>query len=975
MRKSIILAALIVAAVTSCQKEYMQETGDIVNFSIKATREACDDSDANTRATVSADGKFSWSAGDVIGIWNGSSFQKLTTKDSGETATFTGLVEGTLSDYAIYPSTVGKSVSSGSVTVTLPTSYEWKEGEVNAPMLATYDAKSLSFKYLGGVVVVTLKSVPKNATKFVFWTDKDITGDYTVNSDGEIKSAGSDSNKEVTFTFSITKATDMVFYVPVPVGDYKFGFKLLDSADAEIGLQMQGTKVNKVARKDLMKMPEVTCTSVTGGGEGTTSSTSIPAGHNGTFYLPDTSSDVLVEVAGDCTSIDLVYGGSKPANVTINAAGYKIPSLAINLPESHVNVTGGEYTTVTSRTSLSTLVLDKTVKIADKLEVSEGSVEIACEVKDVVVNETVPVEAKIVLAPTAKITEKLTTTSSAAIVIPKNTEATGSEQSQAAITSIVVNAPTSTTTDYTAPVIDLQDGATSTSIEVTGDQSENVATVESTTKTTGESSAAGEEDKSIKAGSENALNYAIKNGSEVQLTADIAVKSAIRVGSKLVLDLNKKTLSADANLKDDAVIMVNRGGDLTITGDGIVDAGMVLGAIKLTEKTDAGTEAAKLTIENGTFKGYSYAITGNGSRHNTEVTINGGTFGINRTDDGAAIYHPQDGKLTIKGGSFVAAAAAIELRAGTLDISGGKFESTISPASVAPNGNGTTVVGAAIGISQHNTDKPINVKISGGEFTGVYSIWEKDVQNETARDQIKLSVTGGKFNGAVYSQNNPAFIAGGSFNHPSAINYNAAGNDLAVTLTADVNYSLPAILNNGTAELDLGGHTLTYSGGGANDYSGALKVLNGTLTVKGTGNIVATDDTWEDRMLFWAKGENSKIILNADANYTVGECTVAGKVDYYNVAYTNNSGAIEINNGRFELKSTNSKNILNINNTTKGTITVKGGTFVGYDPANGDDYFKVSFVAEGYASVETETGVWKVSAVEASKIVAGKDRI
>ena len=392
MRKSIILAAVLVAAATSCQKE--QEP--LGNFSIRATREAW--ADNGTKASInSTSGEFTWSKGDAIGIWNGSSFQKLTTQDDKKaSATFSGLVSGTLSDYAVYPSAIGKSVSGSDVTVSLPAEYEWEKGEAAAPMLAAYNTSSLSFKHLGGVVMVTLKNVPATAAKFVLTADKDIWGEYTVTSDGEIQTAGSSDKNEVAFTFSNTAATDMEFYVPVPVGEYIFGIKLLDSEDNEL-MSMDGESVNSVNRTVLKKMPALTCATISGGGEGTTSTTSIPAGHEGTFYLPDTSADVVVNIDGDCTSVKLVYaaGGAKPANVTINAGEHSVSSLAIELPYSHVNMTGGTYTTVTSNTSLNTLVLDKTVKITDKLEVTAGSVEIAGTVTKVDVLESVDANATI----------------------------------------------------------------------------------------------------------------------------------------------------------------------------------------------------------------------------------------------------------------------------------------------------------------------------------------------------------------------------------------------------------------------------------------------------------------------------------------------------------------------------------------------------------------------------------------------------
>ena len=45
--------------------------------------------------------------------------------------------------------------------------------------------------------------------------------------------------------------------------------------------------------------------------------------------------------------------------------------------------------------------------------------------------------------------------------------------------------------------------------------------------------------------------------------------------------------------------------------------------------------------------------------------------------------------------------------------------------------------------------------------------------------------------------------------------------------------------------------------------------------------------------------------------------------------------------------------VLNQLNSKPGTITVKGGTFVNYNPAEGDDFLKGNFVADGYR-VEAE---------------------
>ncbi|MGM9735837.1 MAG: hypothetical protein ACI3ZL_05440, partial [Candidatus Cryptobacteroides sp.] len=162
MKKSIYLAVAIVLAAVSCQRtELVPE----YNFSIKATREAVVD----TKSTVSDAGAFSWVSGDAIGIYNGSSFNKLTTKDSGASATFSGTVVGTPGTCAVFPYTIADTPTS----VKLPASYEWVADQANAAMYATYNAEGLAFKHLGGLIKVTVAGVPAEATSFVFTADKD----------------------------------------------------------------------------------------------------------------------------------------------------------------------------------------------------------------------------------------------------------------------------------------------------------------------------------------------------------------------------------------------------------------------------------------------------------------------------------------------------------------------------------------------------------------------------------------------------------------------------------------------------------------------------------------------------------------------------------------------------------------------------------------------------------------------------------
>lgn len=263
-------------------------------------------------------------------------------------------------------------------------------------------------------------------------------------------------------------------------------------------------------------------------------------------------------------------------------------------------------------------------------------------------------------------------------------------------------------------------------------------------------------------------------GGELVVAKDLALTYPIVASdASAKLTVNAKvtpaaSFSAYANTKD-ALVLVKRTGDLTIAGTGSIDCNnteSIYAAVKLTTKGETGDAAAKLTVNSGSLKGYYYAVVGNGERHNTEITINGGKFS---SVDGLAIYHPQDGKLTVNGGEFEGTEAAIELRAGTLEIAGGKFTSTATEFKCNANGNGSTTIGAAIAISQHTTKKNISVNITGGEFNGIKALNESNPQANDPQPQVDLTVSGGTFNGEISATDALKFITGGTFSaDPSA---------------------------------------------------------------------------------------------------------------------------------------------------------------------------------------------------------------
>lgn len=714
MRKTFLIAAAAVLSIVACQKE--MPVAPEGNYTVRASRESA----AGTKSTVSDDGAFAWSAGDAIGLWNGKKFCELTTSTGGSaTADFTGTMEGTAQSYAVYPFALNAKVESGNVKVTLPASYEWKAGETNSPMLAECgeNPSSLKFKHLGGLVKVSVKNVPAEAAKFVLTADKDIAGEYSVSEDAEgnkiIKSAETAENNSVAFTFTASTATAMAFYVPVPVGDYKFTVAL-QKADGTQLWSYGGASVNSVTRAKFIIMPELTIANIPGTGEDAKTSVTIPANYSGEFALPNTTSDVEVKVEANSLPITVVYGGmSHPGKVSFVGSSSELGDLVINLPDSHVELNGLTVNNVTSTTSGNTLVVGKDVTIKTSLKIEKGTAEIYGNV--------------------AKIEKG----------IDAGTVTWYAETAKSIIDAILYSDRVVLNND-----IDLEDkgltieGGKQLTLDLNGHKLNAKSSVVSIRHAKVDITGKGE----IAETEDNQYGALLLSGAK----EDVAEYTVVNIGK----DVTLKGWSGIFVAKDD-------NGEYN-------NYGLIVNC------------SAKIERQEGFVKD-CYGLYINGQNNRTSGNV--ATFnldGCNIGVSGAGIYAAGYANWNIKNCDISAENAAIEFRAGKMTIDGGKYEATKDPLTVEPNGNGTTVAGAALGVSQHTTNLPIDVAVKSGTFKGAYSIWEKDVQNEVARDVIKLTVENGTFNGPVYSQNNSSFIKGGTFSDPSALNY--LSNDADVTV-------------------------------------------------------------------------------------------------------------------------------------------------------------------------------------------------
>lgn len=203
-----------------------------------------------------------------------------------------------------------------------------------------------------------------------------------------------------------------------------------------------------------------------------------------------------------------------------------------------------------------------------------------------------------------------------------------------------------------------------------------------------------------------------------------------------------------------------------------------------------------------------------------------------------------------------------------------------------------------------------------------------------------------------------------------------------VTLTEDYNigksnYSGLVIPVGTESVLNLNGYTISNKNT-SNSNKAALDV-RGTLTINGDGTVYSTGSEMV-RDESNSKCENAVVveqgghlIINGGI-YNVGK-DKDGKCNstiYVDIDIYGRSGSVEINGGVFmnEEGSNGHAFVLNQNDKiAKNCFSVKGGTFVGFNPAdNNSDGAHTNYVAEGYRAVETTYNgkqAWKVEAIPA----------
>ena len=333
-------------------------------------------------------------------------------------------------------------------------------------------------------------------------------------------------------------------------------------------------------------------------------------------------------------------------------------------------------------------------------------------------------------------------------------------------------------------------------------------------------------------------------GDTLRADANFTQNVNILVNKELTLDTNGFTISRTSALASSYVFLVQPGGDLTITGGGtittsagtavrIVGDATTLAKVTLNDATLYGPlfsvavvgnttatypttayqsqfvmtgghtnetvivqgNGAEANITGGTLTGAAPIMgNGNASSGGTKITIGGTAVVGDPTLQWVAIYHPQEGLLTVNGGT-IQGYNGIEMKAGDLEITGGTIEGYGACALPTATGNGSTNTGDAILIFNRNgygVGQTMDVTISGTPditSTSCYALREYTLTGETSRLGV-ADISGGHFTGGT-----PGAV---SFTTVSDANLDLTGGDYSTDPIAFVYAPYGTYLNTDT---------------------------------------------------------------------------------------------------------------------------------------------------------------------------------
>ena len=391
--------------------------------------------------------------------------------------------------------------------------------------------------------------------------------------------------------------------------------------------------------------------------------------------------------------------------------------------------------------------------------------------------------------------------------------------------------------------------------------------------------------------------------------------------------------------------------DVTVTGNGMIDtANQGDGYCFIVGDTET---AGNLTIKNGTFKGTTTAV----SVTKGTATLLDGDYRVKPWNNDAGVsvydyllncidanYKNGDAKIIVKGGVFT----------------------SFNPADNAAEGAGTSFLPEGY-IAEELTSGKWTVR----SYNPVAEVDGKKYESlQAAINACKSGETVVLLTDIIYDTDDVVYAHGGATGFGNYDQYNPSIIYVGGTKGATAAENQPSGVN---VVIDLNGHIVTSN---ADAYM-FLFMDNCKVTMKdsvGGGKVVNNSTNYP---AVWAVGTDTLVTIKSGTYQTASP---------YGLIHATHSGDLVIEGGHFSTTASNASLLLMINSQKYNnpnyflqgvaTLTVKGGTFVGFNPEKvGDDYGAASiedikFVdgcANGYASVDNGDGTYGVTtAIEIS---------
>lgn len=241
-RLSILSLLLALSAAVACTKSGVNETPD---DALSGSFECLDVQ--MTKAALGSENRLVWAANDKIAVHTSAGILpfELTDGAGKSMASFSGTLGlgESIRGLVAYPFDRVYIQTPTIVAVDLPTTYEYGapfsygqtlEEILVLPCWANIIDNTFVLKHLGGYLIFQVTNVPANADRFEFkvTNDKRINGTFSSDLSAEtpcinevVSKDASDCTVTITFPASTVEST-RCFYIPVPVGSYKYEWRL-----------------------------------------------------------------------------------------------------------------------------------------------------------------------------------------------------------------------------------------------------------------------------------------------------------------------------------------------------------------------------------------------------------------------------------------------------------------------------------------------------------------------------------------------------------------------------------------------------------------------------------------------------------------------------------------------------------------------------------------------------------------------------